>query len=77
MEPSIPFYKSQVLIGIIVSVILKIIWAWFKWAPPVDFDVAELVKELSILASFIGDAIAAHGRVTATLQPVTLFDENK
>jgi hypothetical protein len=75
--PTIPFYKSQVLWGLIISATLKLVWVWFKWAPPTDFDTAEIVREVTVLASFIGDAIAAHGRVTATAQPVTLTDQTK
>lgn len=77
MDPTIPWYKSQVLWGLLISVVLKLVWAVFKWAPPAEYPVAEIVREVSVLASFLGDAIAAHGRVTATLQPVTLTDQNK
>lgn len=76
-EPiSIPWYKSPVLWGIIISVVLKLIWVVFKWKPPIDDALMkEAVLQISILASFVGDAIAAHGRVSSALQPVTLFQK--
>jgi hypothetical protein len=75
-QPSIPFYKSKVLWGLIISIVFKLVWVWFKWAPPVGFDVAELVREVSVLASFVGDAVAWHGRVTATAEPVTFINHD-
>jgi hypothetical protein len=73
--PTIPWYKSQVLWGILISVLLKIVWAVFKWSPLADGEEAEVVRQVTVLASFLGDAIATHGRVTATAQPVTLTDQ--
>jgi hypothetical protein len=75
--PTIPWYKSQVLWGILISVLLKIVWAVFKWSPLADGEEAELIRQVTVLASFLGDAIATHGRVTATAQPVTLTDQTK
>ena len=76
-EPNvIPWYHSTVLWGIIISVVLKLVWVVFKWKPPID-DAAmqDAVLQISILASFVGDAIAARGRVSSKLQPVTLFQK--
>jgi hypothetical protein len=49
--PTIPFYKSQVLWGLLISVLLKIVWAVFKWSPLADFEEAELMREVTVLAS--------------------------
>lgn len=76
-EPiTVPFYASPILWGAIISVILKLIWVVFKYKPPIsDADMIDIVKEVSIIASFLGDAIIVHGRVTSKLQPVTLTDQ--
>jgi hypothetical protein len=73
---TIPWYRSQVLWGLVISVAFKLIWVAFKFAPDLsEADQAELVRMVTILASFIGDAIAARSRINSTLEPVTLTDE--
>jgi hypothetical protein len=73
--PTIPWYKSQVLWGIIGGArqsrcdpgIPK-----FSWT---DDQTTALVEIVTFAASFLGDAIAVH-RVSATAQPVTLTNQN-
>jgi hypothetical protein len=74
--PTIPWYKSQVLWGIIISALGKaaaILFPKFSWT---DDQTTALVEIVTFAASFLGDAIAVHGRVSATAQPVTLTNQN-
>lgn len=71
VPPAVPWYKSQVLWGIIISALGKataILFPKFSWT---DEQTTQLVEVITLAASFIGDAIAAHGRISATAQPVT------
>lgn len=70
--PAIPFYKSQVLMGALFSVVLKIIALLYPKFSISSAETDSWVSLLTIVASFVGDAIVFHGRVSATAQPVTV-----
>lgn len=70
MEPAtIPWYKSQVLWGIGFSFVGKALALAF---PKLGISDVQWVSAISYSVSFVGDAVAAHGRITSTAQPVTL-----
>lgn len=70
---AIPWYKSQVLWGIIVSAVFKIAAMLApKWYPMIAGHEADAVRLVLGLVSLVGDAVAAHGRVSSSAQPVTL-----
>jgi len=70
--PAIPFYKSQVLMGALFSVVLKLVALLYPKFSMSSAEVDSWVSILTIVASFVGDAIVFHGRVSATAQPVTV-----
>jgi N-acetyl-anhydromuramyl-L-alanine amidase AmpD len=70
----IPFWKSVTFWGVVISILCKFAWAVFKWRPESvglsTADMADLAKELTIGASFIGDYVALHGRKTAVTDSI-------
>lgn len=63
---NVPWYKSTSYWGIIISVVLKLVFVVFKWNPGLsEEDTANLIRTLVIVASFVGDAMAARGRNNA------------
>lgn len=71
--PAIPWYKSQVLWGIIISAGFKILaMAAPQWYPLVAGQEEQAARLFLGFVSLVGDAIAAHGRVSSSVQSVTL-----
>lgn len=65
---SIPWWKSRVIVGALISALFKAIFAALVLfdvdVGVTDEELAPLVDALVLLVSFIGDAIAARGRIT-------------
>ena len=70
------WYKSQVLWGVLISSVLKLAALVLHWKSPFSAaETTEIAQVVTSLASLVGDAIAAHGRITATAQPLTLSED--
>lgn len=70
-KPAIPWYKSQVLWGVLISAIGKaiaIIWPKVGWT---EAQTTQLVEIVTLAASFLGDFIAVHGRLSSSAQHIT------
>lgn len=66
---TLPWYKSHVIVGALVSAVLKILYLTGiagELAPEAE---AEWVDIAVLLASFIGDAVAARARVVQEAAP--------
>jgi hypothetical protein len=75
-RPTIVWYKSAVLWGIAISAIFKLLYLIFKWESPFGSTEEQALAEVfTIIASLIGDTIAARGRFASNAQPITLTEE--
>lgn len=73
MTPTIVWYKSAVLWGFFISATMKALYLAGVEVPAVDDQ--KLAESLTLLASFVGDAIGVWGRLASPAQPVTLSEE--
>lgn len=70
---TLPWYKSRVIVGALVSAVLKILYLTGWVGELADADAAQWVDVAVLLASFIGDAVAARARVVQeAAPPITL-----
>lgn len=81
MNPeTLPWWKSRVIVGAGISALLKLIFALLVlFGHPVEFadeDLAPVIDALVLLVSFVGDFVAARGRITQKVAPpITLRKE--
>jgi hypothetical protein len=62
----VPWYKTTTYWGVIISVVLKIVFLLFKYDPGLtESETTDLIKTVSIVASFFGDFMVARGRNNA------------
>lgn len=73
---SLPWYKSRVIMGALVSALLKILFLTGLAGEIAPADEAQWVDIAVLLASFIGDAVAAQARVVQkSAPPITVKEE--
>ena len=74
---SLPWYKSRVIVGALVSAALKVLYLT-GWVGELAADDAEQWIDVAVLlASFIGDAVAAQARVVQkAAPPITVKKRN-
>ncbi len=73
---TLPWYKSRVIVGALVSAVLKILYLTGWVGELAEGDEAQWVDVAVLLASFIGDAVAAQARVVQEVAPpITLRKE--
>lgn len=81
MAPAtLPWWKSRVIVGALISALFKLIFAVLVLfdidAPFAEAEMQPVVDALVLLVSLVGDAIAAHARVVQKVAPpVTLRKE--
>lgn len=66
---SMPWYKSRVIVGALVSAVLKALYLTGWVGELADGDAEQWVDVAVLLASFIGDAVAARARVVQEAAP--------
>ena len=70
---TLPWWKSRVIVGALVSAIFKLIFAVLVLfdvdAPFADDDLQPVVDAIVLLVSLVGDFIAGHARVTQKAAP--------
>lgn len=66
---SIPWYKSRVIVGALVSAVLKALYLTGWVGEIAEGDAEQWVDIAVLLASFIGDAVAARARVVQEAAP--------
>lgn len=66
---SMPWYKSRVIVGALVSAALKVLYLTGWVGELADGDAEQWVDVAVLLASFIGDAVAARARVVQEAAP--------
>lgn len=74
---TLPWYKSRVIVGALVSAVLKILYLTGlagELAPEAEAEWADVAV---LLASFIGDAIAARARVVQQAAPAIVSSKGK
>lgn len=70
MPPAtLPWYKSRVIVGALVSAALKVLFLTGLVGELAPEDEAQWVDVAVLLASFIGDAVAAQARISQTSAP--------
>lgn len=70
---TLPWYQSRVLIGALLSAILKLVAAFGVTVQVTDEQTQAIVTVLALLGSLVGDYMAARARVTqVTAPPITL-----
>ena len=73
MNPTIPWYKSKIIVGIFISALTKLLVLTGLTGEFTDADNQQLVDIIVLLAGGVGDLIAFGARVTQTHAPsVTL-----
>lgn len=65
----LPWYQSRVMIGALVSAILKLVAAVGVTVQVTDEQTQAIVTVLVLLGSLVGDYVAAKARVTQTAAP--------
>lgn len=66
---TMPWYKSRVLLGVLLSAVLKALVLLGVTGELAADQQAEWLDVIVLLSSFIGDAIAAHARIAQTAAP--------
>lgn len=66
---TLPWYKSRVIVGALVSAVLKILYLTGWVGELADGAEAQWVDVAVLFASFIGDAVAARARVVQEASP--------
>lgn len=69
-EPeTLPWYKSRIIVGALVSAVLKVLFLTGLAGEVAPHEAAEWVDVAVLLASFVGDALVARGRIAQTVAP--------
>jgi hypothetical protein len=66
---TLPWYKSRILMGALLSAVLKLLVLTGVAGDLAPADQAAWLDIVLLVASFAGDALAAHGRLTQTAAP--------
>ncbi len=66
---TMPWWKSRVIVGALLSAALKILYLTGVMGEVAPDQEAAWLEIVVLLASFFGDAIAAHARVTQKVAP--------
>lgn len=70
MTPAnMPWYKSRILVGVLLSAALKALVLLGVTGEVAAADEAAWLDIALLVASFVGDALAAQGRLTQTAAP--------
>ena len=76
LPETLPWWKSRVIVGALVSAALKILYLTGLAGELAPESESEWVDVAVLLASFVGDAIAARARVVQeAAPPITLRKE--
>lgn len=69
MPETLPWWKSRVIIGALVSALFKLLFALGLSDEIADDELSAFVEVALLLASFVGDFIAARARVVQKVAP--------
>lgn len=69
MPETLPWWKSRVIVGVLISAIFKLLFIVGITDEVDDATVESIIEAVLLGASFIGDFIAGNARVVQTAAP--------